>query len=74
MAGHTPNAAQLAKLVTLQNLQQTAIANYNANVTAVTAAANALKVANENVKNYESFIYGGINQPNVIDGGSRDTV
>jgi hypothetical protein len=72
MAGHTPTSAQNSKLATLQATLVSAQASYNANVAALATAATALKAAQENVKNYEAYIYGGTQLPNVVDGGSRD--
>lgn len=71
---HTPNAAQLSKLATLQATQAAAYTSYTGNVTALAVAQTALKAASEAVKNYEAFIYGGVIKSTVIDPGNRDAV
>jgi hypothetical protein len=68
MAPRVPNAAQLTQLATLQATLAAAMATLNTNVTNHVAAQNAVLLAQQNLKNYESYIYGG-QKPGIIDEG-----
>ena len=74
---HTPTAAQLTQLATLQATQASAKTTLDAitkNKTGTLAVAQAAwKAAASAVTNYEAYIYGG-QKPGIYDEGSQGTV
>jgi hypothetical protein len=71
MAGpNTPTKAQLAALAVLQTTLNSALSTLSTNTAAHVTAQNAVLVAQQNLKNYEAYIYGG-NKPGIYDEGSN---
>ena len=74
MAGHTPNANQLAQLATLKATAATASANLTSAAAAHAAAVTAWQAASDAVVRYQAWIYGTGPYPGLIDTGSPETV
>lgn len=69
---HTPTAAQLAQLATLQATVASRLATYQTTQANGKAAKAALAKAQDRLTAYRNFIYGGQQPSGVLDNGNAD--